>query len=73
MLMCDSMLRACCLSRDLGLEAKKPEVEDSPLTRKIRDLESRLDKAMVKFNETQVCVCVRLRCYHPVGSGSPVL
>lgn len=38
-------------------------MEDSPLTRKIRDLETRLDKAMIKYNEMQVGVraraCVR--------------
>lgn len=31
----------------------KPNREDSPLTRKIRMLENRLDKAMIKYNEAQ--------------------
>ncbi len=39
--------------RDLELDAKKPTTEDSPLTRKIRQLENRLDKAMIKYNEAQ--------------------
>lgn len=39
--------------RDLELEETKPQEEDSPLTRKIRQLENRLDKAMIKYNEAQ--------------------
>lgn len=39
--------------RDLELDSKKPTAEDSPLTRKIRQLENRLDKAMIKYNEAQ--------------------
>ncbi|KAF0693410.1 Aste57867_15630 [Aphanomyces stellatus] len=39
--------------KDLELEAKKPSMEDTPETRKIRMLENRLDKAMIKFNEAQ--------------------
>ncbi|RLN38420.1 hypothetical protein BBJ28_00026239 [Nothophytophthora sp. Chile5] len=39
--------------KDLELEAKKPSLEDTPETRKIRMLENRLDKAMIKFNEAQ--------------------
>lgn len=35
-----------------GLWAQ-PNREDSPLTRKIRMLENRLDKAMIKYNEAQ--------------------
>ncbi|CAN0538363.1 unnamed protein product, partial [Ectocarpus sp. 8 AP-2014] len=31
----------------------QPNREDSPLTRKIRMLENRLDKAMIKYNEAQ--------------------
>ncbi|EEY63524.1 uncharacterized protein PITG_15874 [Phytophthora infestans T30-4] len=39
--------------KDLELESKKPSLEDTPETRKIRMLENRLDKAMIKFNEAQ--------------------
>ncbi|CAM9392474.1 unnamed protein product [Choristocarpus tenellus] len=39
--------------KDLELEAQQPNREDSPLTRKIRMLENRLDKAMIKYNEAQ--------------------
>ena len=39
--------------RDLELEAKKLTSDDSPQTRKIRQLENRLDKAMIKYNEAQ--------------------
>lgn len=39
--------------KDLELEAKRPTEEDSPQTRKIRMLENRLDKAMIKYNEAQ--------------------
>mmetsp|Transcript_23456 Transcript_23456/g.34599 ORF Transcript_23456/g.34599 Transcript_23456/m.34599 type:complete len:562 (-) Transcript_23456:58-1743(-) len=35
------------------LEAKRPSQEDSPLSRQIRMLENRLDKAMIKYNEAQ--------------------
>jgi chromosome segregation ATPase len=38
---------------DLELESRRPAQEDSPLTRKIRMLENRLDKAMIKYNEAQ--------------------
>ena len=37
----------------LELESQKPSEEDTPLTRKIRMLENRLDKAMIKYNEAQ--------------------
>ena len=40
-------------ARDLELESQRPNAEDSPLTRKIRMLENRLDKAMIKYNEAQ--------------------
>ena len=40
-------------ARDLELESKKPNEENSPLTQKIRILENRLDKAMIKYNEAQ--------------------
>lgn len=39
--------------KELELEAAKVNDEDSPLTRKIRLLENRLDKAMIKYNEAQ--------------------
>lgn len=39
--------------RDLELQSKKPNLEDSPVTRNIRMLENRLDKALIKFNEAQ--------------------
>jgi hypothetical protein len=37
----------------LQLDATKPNLEENPLTRKIRMLENRLDKAMIKYNEAQ--------------------
>jgi len=40
-------VRAC------ELESRRPTEEDTPLTRSIRVLENRLDKAMIKFNEAQ--------------------
>jgi hypothetical protein len=39
--------------KQLEVEARRPNQEDSPLTRNIRMLENRLDKAMVKYNEAQ--------------------
>ena len=36
-----------------GMEARRPTQEDNPLTRQIRMLENRLDKAMIKYNESQ--------------------
>eukprot|EP00904_Undaria_pinnatifida_P011087 jgi/Undpi1/7108/HiC_scaffold_22.g09582.m1 len=36
-----------------GEHGDEPNREDSPLTRKIRMLENRLDKAMIKYNEAQ--------------------
>ena len=47
---CDDLLR-CPLFR--YFRKLKPNREDSPLTRKIRMLENRLDKAMIKYNEAQ--------------------
>ena len=35
------------------LESKRPNQEDNPMTRQIRILENRLDKAMIKYNEAQ--------------------
>lgn len=37
----------------LEQQAKRPAAEDTPMGRKIRMLENRLDKAMIKFNEAQ--------------------
>ncbi len=60
---CTGFLSWLCHGRDLELDSKKPTAEDSPLTRKIRQLENRLDKAMIKYNEAQVgcglhcCIC----------------
>jgi hypothetical protein len=39
--------------KTLELESRRPNQEDSPLTRNIRMLENRLDKAMIKYNEAQ--------------------
>lgn len=39
--------------RDIRRESKPILTEDSPLTRQIRILENRLDKAMIKYNEAQ--------------------
>merc|ERR1719456_1969413 len=41
------------IAHTLELESQKPSEEDTPLTRKIRMLENRLDKAMIKYNEAQ--------------------
>merc|ERR1711959_140528 len=38
---------------DLKKEAVKPNSEENPLTRGIRTLENRLDKAIIKYNEAQ--------------------
>merc|ERR1719506_1473369 len=38
---------------DLKKEAVKPNSEENPLTRGIRALENRLDKAVIKYNEAQ--------------------
>ncbi|GMI36937.1 hypothetical protein TrRE_jg5505 [Triparma retinervis] len=35
------------------LESRRPNQEDNPMTRQIRMLENRLDKAMIKYNEAQ--------------------
>ena len=40
-------------NHDLELEAQRPNEGDSPFSRKIRMLENRLDKAMIKYNEAQ--------------------
>ncbi|CAM9303944.1 unnamed protein product [Phaeothamnion confervicola] len=39
--------------RDLELEGQQPAREDTPLARRIRTLENRLDRAMIKYNEAQ--------------------
>lgn len=44
-MLCSSQVRAC------ELESRRPTDEDTPLTRSIRVLENRLDKAMIKYNE----------------------
>merc|ERR1712054_105048 len=38
---------------DLKKEAVKPNSEENPMTRGIRTLENRLDKAIIKYNEAQ--------------------
>lgn len=49
--------RSCRCSQDefhtVELEARQPTRDETPLARKIRVLENRLDKAMIKFNEAQ--------------------
>ena len=39
--------------RDLERDAVRPTDEDTPMTRHIRMLENRLDKALIKYNEAQ--------------------
>ena len=39
--------------RDLELDSKRPHMEDNEHTRRIRALENKLDKAMIKYNEAQ--------------------
>lgn len=39
--------------RDLELDSQRPHMEDNDYTRRIRALENKLDKAMIKFNEAQ--------------------
>lgn len=38
---------------DLELESQRPHMEDNQFTRRIRTLENKLDKAMIKYNEAQ--------------------
>ncbi len=40
-------------SEELAAESTQPLTEDTPTTRRIRMLENRLDKAMIKYNEAQ--------------------
>lgn len=39
--------------RDLELDSVRPHMEDNDYTRRIRALENKLDKAMIKYNEAQ--------------------
>jgi hypothetical protein len=39
--------------KDLELDSKRPHMEDNEHTRRIRALENKLDKAMIKYNEAQ--------------------
>jgi len=39
--------------KELTLETKRPSKDTSPITRNIRMLENRLDKALIKYNEAQ--------------------
>lgn len=39
--------------KDLELDSQRPHMEDNEYTRRIRSLENKLDKAMIKFNEAQ--------------------
>lgn len=39
--------------KDLELDSQRPHMEDNEFTRRIRSLENKLDKAMIKFNEAQ--------------------
>lgn len=52
--------------RDLELQSKKPNQEDSPVTRNIRMLENRLDKALIKFNEAQVRIRMHINKLDPI-------
>ena len=50
---CDELEDLADGLKDLELESEKPNQGDSPVTRQIRTLENRLDKAMIKYNEAQ--------------------
>jgi hypothetical protein len=39
-------------AHSIDLESRRPTDEDTPITRSIRVLENRLDKAMIKYNES---------------------
>jgi chromosome segregation ATPase len=39
--------------KDLELDSQRPHMEDNEYTRRIRALENKLDKAMIKYNEAQ--------------------
>ena len=40
-------------AKDLSLDSQRPHMEDNQYTRRIRTLENKLDKAMIKYNEAQ--------------------
>jgi coiled-coil domain-containing protein 151 len=40
-------------AKDLELDSQRPHMEDNEYTRRIRSLENKLDKAMIKYNEAQ--------------------
>ena len=50
---CDVLENFADQLKDIEREREKPNQGDSPVTRQIRTLENRLDKAMIKFNEAQ--------------------
>ena len=50
---CDELEDLADGLKDLELESQKSNQGDSPVTRQIRTLENRLDKAMIKYNEAQ--------------------
>ena len=39
--------------KDLELDSQRPHMEDNEYTRRIRNLENKLDKSMIKYNEAQ--------------------
>lgn len=53
--------------KDLDKEMSKLQDDDTPLTRNIRTLENRLDKAMIKYNEAQVRLPPTHLCCYPPG------
>ena len=54
LLKCQTLKKLKDGARDLELQSKSNAQEDTPVTRNIRMLENRLDKALIKFNEAQV-------------------
>ena len=54
LLKCQTLKKLKDGARDLELQSKSNAQEDTPVTRNIRVLENRLDKALIKFNEAQV-------------------
>lgn len=53
LLKCQTLKKLKDGARDLKLQSKNNAQEDTPVTRNIRMLENRLDKALIKFNEAQ--------------------
>merc|ERR1712188_12139 len=53
LLKCQTLKKLKDGARDLELQSKSNAQEDTPVTRNIRMLENRLDKALIKFNEAQ--------------------